>query len=287
MIERTISKLIPLMRRALNDKALCMTFLALAFASPVRADEADPKNTNAVPGSIASNQPIAVEAEVAANLIPPPPTSTEQPPIQEPQPSPAVPELNEIAQEPAPTHAGSTLVRRARDVPQTVTQQVNDQRPWYRSTLFSLSVVLALIGAAYYGVRKLVPSLRAPQRSELIRVLARTALTPKQHVALVQCGRRVVLIGVSPDRVETLSEITDPTEVSELTISEAASERRPVAAGAFGKWFDKERDSYAESTDTTLDVALHESVPSPIRSNNKGTKPPLKELLERVRALGA
>lgn len=286
MIERTLDKLIPLVRRALNNKALCVTILALAFASPVRADEADPKNTNAVPGSIASNQPIAVEAEVAAKSTLPPPT-TEQPPVQEPQQSPAVPELNEIAQEPAPTYTGSTLVRRARDIPQAATQQVNDQRPWYRSTLFSLSVVLALIGAAYYGVRKLVPSLRAPQRSELIRVLARTALTPKQHVVLVQCGRRVVLIGVSPDRVETLSEITDPTEVSELTIGETAGERRPVAAGAFGKWFDKERDSYTESTDTTLDVALQESVASPIRSNNKGTKPPLKELLERVRALGA
>ena len=87
--------------------------------------------------------------------------------------------------------------------------------PWYRSAIGSLMLVLALVAIAYTVVKRFIPTARTAD-SGLIRVVARAALSPKHSVALVQLGQRFVMIGVSPDRMSTITEIRDADEVGEL-----------------------------------------------------------------------
>lgn len=87
--------------------------------------------------------------------------------------------------------------------------------PWYRSGLMSLMLVLAVIVGAVLLVRRLVPSVRR-MSGGVVEILGRSHLSPKQSLALVRIGRRVLLVGVAPERLSTLCEIDEPQEVAEL-----------------------------------------------------------------------
>jgi flagellar biogenesis protein FliO len=52
--------------------------------------------------------------------------------------------------------------------------------------------------------------------SDVVEVLGRAALGHHQHVQLVRCGAKLLLLSIAPSGTETLTEITDPDEVSRL-----------------------------------------------------------------------
>ncbi|MCA9253878.1 MAG: FliO/MopB family protein [Phycisphaerales bacterium] len=87
--------------------------------------------------------------------------------------------------------------------------------PWYRSPFIALVVVLGVIAAVATGVRRWVPAARSVS-SDQLRVVGRTAISSKQSAVLLHVGKRVVLLGVTSDRVNTLAEITDESEVAQL-----------------------------------------------------------------------
>ncbi len=47
----------------------------------------------------------------------------------------------------------------------------------------------------------------------MIEVVASRALTPKHQLLVVRIGERALILGVSPDRVDKITELTDPHEV--------------------------------------------------------------------------
>lgn len=77
----------------------------------------------------------------------------------------------------------------------------------------------AIVGSLALAGRWLKPYLGAPRGLpiEALELLGRRQIEPKVAVHLVRCGGKVLLLGVSPDGVRTLSEITDPQEVARLT----------------------------------------------------------------------
>lgn len=81
--------------------------------------------------------------------------------------------------------------------------------------LGALAFVLAVVAIAFWAVRRWVPSVRRAEGG-VMKIAGRISLTPKHHVALVQVAGRFLLVGVSPDGLSTLSEISDPDEVAEL-----------------------------------------------------------------------
>lgn len=89
-----------------------------------------------------------------------------------------------------------------------------------------MAVVLGLIGLAAWFARRWVLGA-ATGGSSALRVLARVGVTPKQHAVLVQCGRRLLLVGASPDRMELLCEITDAVECAELASRVGAANVAP------------------------------------------------------------
>ncbi len=150
--------------------------------------------------------------------------------------------------------------------------------PWYRSAIGSLAIVLTLVGGAYWAAKRWLPAARAAENGALA-IVARTAITPKQSVALVQMGRRFVLVGVSADRVTTLSEITDPDEVAELAIKTGTTPERPRSG--FDGVLDGQSSSYRDVHRKSRDELLAGRRESPTAEAAE----PLVNLLERLRSL--
>lgn len=149
--------------------------------------------------------------------------------------------------------------------------------PWYRTGLGALAVVLGLIGGLYVLARRWLPSARIGGDDGVMRVVGRTALSPRQSLALVRVGRRFVVVGVSPDRVDAVCDIADPDEVADLAAQ--ASLKGPAGSSGFAGWLNREtadyvrRDHEADGTPPTVDKGLGVA------------SKPLAELLGRLRTL--
>ncbi|MDZ4684260.1 MAG: flagellar biosynthetic protein FliO [Planctomycetaceae bacterium] len=98
-------------------------------------------------------------------------------------------------------------------------------------TVAALGVMaLGLMLAVRWLKRHGPPSLRGLP-SEAVEPLGQRLLSRGVAVHLVRCGSRVLLLGVGPDGVRTLSEITDPVEVDLLA---GACRRRDEATSGLG-----------------------------------------------------
>ena len=156
------------------------------------------------------------------------------------------------------------------------------ETPWYRSGVGALAIVLVVVAGGYWLVRRYLPSAR-PTGSNALRIVARTSVTPKHHLALVQLGRRFVLVGVSGDRLQTLSEVTETQEVAEVAAQTGATlAGRP---GGFDDLLEKEAADYHEDPDAddAEDLALASRTPTQAGSAQAGK--PVADLLDRLRAL--
>jgi flagellar biosynthetic protein FliO len=109
----------------------------------------------------------------------------------------------------------SRFVTPRRSHRESLTQLSDSSRPWYRVGLVPLMIVLVVVGAVFLLVRRWSPSARSTG-GDVLRIVARTALGPKQSVMLMRVGRTFVLLGVTPDRIEALGAIDDPEEVGDL-----------------------------------------------------------------------
>lgn len=146
--------------------------------------------------------------------------------------------------------------------------------------LLPLLLVLALIGTLAWLARRYMP---AGWRANLggrgpVEVLARQHLSSRQSVALLRVGRRLVLVGVTPDRMTHLDTIADPDEVAML-VGRAASSRAGSLAGSFQSEVLREATAY-EGTSATEEAAAGGS-PGMYDS----TRTQIRGLLTRVRGL--
>ena len=151
------------------------------------------------------------------------------------------------------------------------------KEPWYRTGLGALAVILCVIGLAYLAVRRWIPGGRVADQG-VLRVVSRTALGPKHTAALIQVGRRFVLIGVAPERVSMLCDISDEEEVAELSARCGSS---TAGNAAFDRLLAGEAASFQGGS------APGEDLPKRGRSVPTRLGRPVKELLGRLRALQA
>lgn len=73
----------------------------------------------------------------------------------------------------------------------------------------SVATILALGIAALFLYRRWLPRRAAAHRSGWLQVLGRTSLGPRHAVYLLRCGRRLVAVGVSGERMTPLVELDD------------------------------------------------------------------------------
>ncbi|MBI4717321.1 MAG: flagellar biosynthetic protein FliO [Planctomycetes bacterium] len=142
--------------------------------------------------------------------------------------------------------------------------------------LWPLAVVLGVIGAVSWAARRWMPAGRV-RDTGVIRTLGRLSLAPKHQMVAVQVGRRVLLVGVSPDRVSALGAIANPVEVADL-LSRAAP--RGQADLAFDPLLEAEASGYRAAGPSRA----RETAPTR-NGGDGGTSRAVHELLEKVRSL--
>ncbi len=80
----------------------------------------------------------------------------------------------------------------------------------------SLGVVLGIFLLVAWCMRRAAPAGSIALPGEVFEVLGRAAMASRQQVHLLRCGKKLVLVSVTPAGAETLTEITDPMEVDRL-----------------------------------------------------------------------
>jgi flagellar biogenesis protein FliO len=94
----------------------------------------------------------------------------------------------------------------------------------------SLAVVLVLIVILFMAARRFLPRGAFAQHAGgggggAVQVLARTAISPKQRIMLLQVGRRILVVADGGPSLSTLAEITDAAEAAAL-IAQLQSEKQ-------------------------------------------------------------
>jgi len=80
----------------------------------------------------------------------------------------------------------------------------------------SLGVVLGLFLVVVWCSRRFTPAGATLLPKDVVELLGRAPLATRQQMQLVRIGNKLLLVALSPVGVETLTEITDPTEVEHL-----------------------------------------------------------------------
>ena len=85
------------------------------------------------------------------------------------------------------------------------------------TVISSLAVVLGLFFVTAWLMRRTGPGALVTLPNDVFESLGRAQLSNRQQVHLVRCGTKLLLVSVTPDGAETLTEIDDPDEVTRLT----------------------------------------------------------------------
>jgi flagellar biogenesis protein FliO len=80
----------------------------------------------------------------------------------------------------------------------------------------SLSVVLGLFLVVAWAMRKAAPRGALVLPKEVFEILGRASLGARQQVQLLRCGSKLLLISITPQGAETLTEVIDPVEVDRI-----------------------------------------------------------------------
>lgn len=107
--------------------------------------------------------------------------------------------------------------------------------PWM-TTLSALAIVLGTLCLFYWGVKRLGPRTNQVVPNEVVEMLGYTPLSGRQRLCLIRVGRKLILVAVSSDAVEPLTEIDDPVEVDRL-VGLCASQRNGSVTQAFQQVF--------------------------------------------------
>jgi len=124
----------------------------------------------------------------------------------------------------------SLLPLKSRDLPGQAKRDRSGGLPSVVTVAGSLAVVLGIFFLVAWGMRRTAPPGSALLPDEVFEVLGRSSMANRQQVHLLRCGNKLVLVSVTPEGAETLTEITDPFEVDRL--SGLCHQARPNSATA-------------------------------------------------------
>ena len=146
------------------------------------------------------------------------------------------------------------------------------------SMVFPLMIVVATICGSAYFFRRWVNPTHKIGGEGAIKVLARQYLSSKQCLCLVRLGPRLVLLGVTPERITAVAGFDDPEEVAGIIgdVNRAGSGAFSAALAAFAGRRTGEAENArqaAEPNDIVLPGKVFET-----RSN-------VRDVLGRIRAL--
>ncbi len=180
---------------------LCAVGLSIAVAAHGQA-----VNNAAANESLSIPAPAAVPVEATTQ------------PLNTPAPSGLA--ASELAKKfpAASSREGERLSSRSsrEDVPLGDPTTGNSPGEWW-TTVAALALVIALVfGLKWISQRVGAGRGVATRGGGAVEVLSRTAVSARHSVLLLRVGSRLLVVGAGTDGMNTLSEISDPVEVSEL-----------------------------------------------------------------------
>jgi flagellar biogenesis protein FliO len=110
--------------------------------------------------------------------------------------------------------------------------------------VLALAGVLALILILRTGLRRIFPGAISHRATRAIKILSRSVVSPKQHLLLIQVGKRLVVVGDSGAQLNPLCEIADEEEVA--AILSQVREESATAARRFDLLFGRARKEIEE-----------------------------------------
>lgn len=187
----------PIIRQSLPTVCIYVVTVALACVARAVADE--------VPDARSTTR-VGIRANSVANL----------PRIDsEPVDGAAGNEARDAAEH---TESASQSITRGRVLSRSAGSGAGAASPGgWSDMLWPLGVVLALVGGVAWAAKRWMPRSLGTSGGQSLRIVARQALSTRQSICLVKFGRRLVLVGVTPERISPLSEIADASEAAELT----------------------------------------------------------------------
>ncbi len=139
-----------------------------------------------------------------------PQVATEIPPAAQLNGTPTSPQIIENALEPQPAIPLVPQLPPARSG-----FRGSDLPPWAAGA-GSLGIVLGLFLVLAWVMRRGMPKNVTLLPREAVEVLGRAPLVGREHVYLVRCANKMLLVSHSAGKLETLTEITDAAEVDRL-----------------------------------------------------------------------
>jgi flagellar biogenesis protein FliO len=245
------------------------------FEQPDATAEADPSDVavpEIIPSEAVPSKELHTDAGAAAQDAPAQPVATNAAPEDEEEVagSHVIPrDRSIVASALRAQHRAADVGTASEDLHATI-----PSTPWYRSPYVALAGVLLLIGLLATMFKRWVPSAR-PLAAHALQIVGRMPLSGKQSVVLLHIGNRLILVGVTADRMQTLSEITDAQEV-ELLLGRVGA--KPRAEAGFETSLARELRNFDEADEPARD-AEHAA---PTLEETKGQ---LQSLLGRLRSL--
>ena len=80
----------------------------------------------------------------------------------------------------------------------------------------SLAIVLGLFFLTVWFIRRGSRGVGGALPSDVVQVLGRSSLSPKQQLQLIRVGGKLILVAVSANGAQTLTEVTNTSEVERL-----------------------------------------------------------------------
>jgi len=195
----------------------------------------------------------------------------------------------------APAHPSSIEsqpIRRAatNDSPQTTDAPDTDHSGNFElpRVAGALAIVLALIFILRWGGLRIFNSPTSQKSSRSVQVLSRSVLAPRQHILLVQVGKRVLVVGDSGGQMSSLCQITDANEIAAL-VGQIRDEKLSPATGAFKSIFRRQKPDEPTAAEMRDDwTESNVDVPAGEQSEEQDlseTRSELSGLMDKVRLL--
>jgi flagellar biogenesis protein FliO len=87
----------------------------------------------------------------------------------------------------------------------------------FLGVIFSMGIVISLFLGLAWVYKKSLPKSMGRLPHEVVQVLGRTSISPRQQMYVVRFGKKLLLVSQQPGQTQTLSEISDDEEVDRLT----------------------------------------------------------------------
>lgn len=109
----------------------------------------------------------------------------------------------------------------------------------YVKVVFLLIFVVMVIVFAVWAMKRLSPQMGRDFHNGVMKILSSTWLGPKKALHLVQVADRIMLLGMTENSVNLITEFKDPEEVARVRTQLEGKEVKQNFAAAFSSFFHK------------------------------------------------